>query len=241
MERRATTTKPDVRVRAITFDAGQTLVELDAEMLAARLGERGVAIAPAAIDAAWPRAWRAHEAAVAAGAQHPWRTLMRALLVEAGVADAEPIDGLVEWLYGEQPRANLWRRAVPGMRALVGELHAAGVPMAVLSNSEGRLAELLDELGWSRWFVAIADSGRLGVAKPDPAIFAWTCARLGVAPVEVVHVGDSREADVAGALGAGLGAVWFGPGAAPLDEPRAVACADAAALRRQCVAWGLLS
>ena len=225
------------RPRAITFDAGQTLVELDTAMLSARLGERGVACTAAALERALPGAWKHHEAAVAAGAKHPWKEMMTALLEGAVVAGSAPH---VDWLFDQQPTRNLWRRPVEGMRMLVEELHAARVPMAVLSNSEGRLEELLVELDWARLFVAIADSGRLGVSKPDPGIFAWTCERLGVAAEDVVHIGDSREADVEGAIAAGLRAVWFGPAARDLGDPRVVACADATALRRQLVAWRVL-
>jgi len=56
----------------------------------------------------------------------------------------------------------------------------------------------------------------------------------------VAHVGDSREADVDGALAAGLRAVRFGPGARlrPDDDPaRTAACADAAALRGTLAGW----
>ena len=228
------TTPREAAVRALTFDAGPTLVELDTAMLAARLGERGVAVTEDALERALPDAWRHHEAAVAAGAKHPWKEMMTALLGGAGVAAPGPH---VEWLWEQQPGRNLWRRPVRGMRALVEELAAAGVPIAVLSNSEGKLAELLDELGWAPHFVAIADSGALGIAKPDRGIFDWTCTQLGVPAAEVVHIGDSYEADIEGALGAGLRAVWFGPAARDLGDPRVVACVDAAALRRQLVAW----
>lgn len=221
----------DPKPRAITFDAGQTLVELDTAMLARRLGERGVAVEEATLAAALPEAWRVHEAEQAAGARHPWKVLMAAILAGTGAED------LVDWLWDEQPHANLWRRPVTGMRELVAELHGRGVPMAVISNSEGRLAALLDELGWARWFVAIADSGALGIAKPDAGIFAWTVERLGVPAAETVHVGDSREADVEGALAAGMRAVWFGPAARELGDDRVVACADAAALRRAIAGW----
>jgi len=224
-------------VRAVSFDAGQTLVELDTGMLAARLAGRGVAVSEAALDAALPTAWRRHEAAVAAGVRHPWRELMTALLDAAGVGAG--VAPLVDWLWDEQPRHNLWRREVPGMRALVAEL-ATELPVIVISNSEGKLAELLAELGWTRDLVAIADSGVLGVAKPDPAIFAWALARLGLPAADVVHVGDSRRADVDGARAAGLRAVWFGPEARllPDDDPAWIAaCPDAAAVRDTLARW----
>jgi putative hydrolase of the HAD superfamily len=54
--------------------------------------------------------------------------------------------------------------------------------------------------------------------KPDPAIFRYALERAGVEPHEAVHVGDSLEADVAGALGAGMRAVWFNTkGEGPVD------------------------
>jgi HAD superfamily hydrolase (TIGR01549 family) len=220
-----------VRARAITFDAGQTLVELDSAMLARRLAERGVAAQDTALEAALPSAWRKHEQAVAAGARHPWKVLMAGILAGTGG------EHLVDWLWDEQPRANLWRRPVPGMRELVADLHTSGVPMAVISNSEGKLAALLEELGWAPWFAAIADSGALGVAKPDRGIFTWTLERLGVPPEAAIHVGDSREADVEGALAAGMRAVWFGPFARDLDDPRVAICPDASSLRRTLAEW----
>src|SRR5512146_1095152 len=149
--------------RAITFDVGQTLLELDTAMLARRVGERGVSVDERALDAALPEAWRVHDRAVLAGARHPWKTFMAAVLEGAGIAAP---GGIVDWLHAEQPRANLWRRPIAGMRALVASLHGRA-PLAIVSNSEGAIAALLEELGWAPWFDAIADSGQLGVAKPD--------------------------------------------------------------------------
>ena len=56
---------------------------------------------------------------------------------------------------------------------------------------------------------ALAISGEVGAAKPDPAIFRHALARLGVAPERVTMVGDSWENDVLGALGSGMAAVWL--------------------------------
>jgi putative hydrolase of the HAD superfamily len=215
----------------VTFDAGQTLLELDTAFLARRLGERGVATTGAALDRALPGAWASYEALVAAeGAAHGgprgWKHLVGALLAGAGVAEPSP---LVEWLYVEQRTRNLWRRPVAGMLELVDDLRAAGLAVGVISNSEGRLAELFAELGWSERFACVADSGRLGIDKPDPRIFAWTLARLGAPAGGVVHVGDSLAADVAGARGAGMRAIWFGGHTRATEG--AIACADAAAVR----------
>jgi len=127
------------------------------------------------------------------------------------MALSEPaMANLVDLLWDQQPISKLWRRPVPGMIELMRELRRAGVAVTVLSNSEGRLAELADGLGWLDDFVAIADSGRLGMEKPGREIFPWTAPQLETPLKAVVHVGDSVAADVAGALAASMSAVWFG-------------------------------
>ncbi len=47
-------------------------------------------------------------------------------------------------------------------------------------------------------------SAEFGAAKPDPSIFAAALELAGAAPEEAWHAGDSPEADVAGALAAGV-------------------------------------
>lgn len=229
---------------AVTFDAGQTLVELDVGMLAARLAERGLVVAPDALARAQPAAWQAYDRIVGRPADapaHPWQMFMRALL--AGAAPSEPaatVAALAAWLFDEQPRRNLWRHPVPGMLDVVDALTAAGVGVAVVSNSEGRLAELLTEIGMAARFVAIADSGRLGVDKPDRRIFDWAAARLAVPTTALIHVGDSWAADIVGARGVGARAIWFRPTAAGPDDPAIATAVDAAGVRAALVAWAVL-
>lgn len=227
---------------AVTFDAGQTLVGLDHHMLAARLGEQGVEVAAAALERAEAPAWKAYEAGVARGAPDAWQVFMRALVAGAAPAlDEARVAELAAWLFGQQPTRNLWRRLLPGMIELVDELRGAGVPVAVVSNSEGRLAALLAEIGVVDRFVAVADSGALGVEKPDRRIFDWAAARLGVDVTSIIHVGDSWAADVVGARGVGARAIWFGPAAKATDDPAVAAAADAGAVRAALVAWGVLA
>lgn len=229
--------------RAVSFDAGQTLIELDTAMLVRRLGGRGVAVTEDALARAQPAAWLTYDEIMKHGGHKaPWQVFMTTLLAGAGVADA-PAAELSAWLWDEQPRANLWRRPIAGMFELAAELAAAGVPVAILSNSEGRLEELIDEIGWRAPFRAVVDSGRFGAAKPERAIFLHTAAVLGAAPAEVVHIGDSWNADIAGARAAGMRAIWFGPvamaRAATLDDVGVAAAEDAAGVRAVLAAWGL--
>ncbi|MEB2312649.1 MAG: HAD-IA family hydrolase [Sorangiineae bacterium] len=229
----------------MTFDAGQTLLALDHELLARRVAERGAVLDAGRAAQATPEAWRAYGRAKARGAEgaEAWMSFMRALLERSGV-EAARLPALVSWLFEQQPERNLWRRPVPGMFELARELAGRGIPVGVLSNSEGRLEALIEELGRREPFACVVDSGRLGFEKPDRRIFELTAERLGVTPDALVHVGDSWEADVRGALGVGARAIWFDaesdalPGEAPEAQVRRAR--DAGEVRDALRAWALL-
>lgn len=224
---------------AVTFDFGQTLAELDTAFLAERLGERGALADPSLLDRASGPAWAAYDAAKARGdvAFAAWGAFMRALLDGAGVRSASASAGdrtpsLVEWLWAQQPSQNLWRRPIPGMLELVADLHERGVPLAIISNSEGRLAELLAEMDVARFFCHVSDSGVLGFEKPDRRIFEHAARGLGVPPGALVHVGDAWVADVEGALSVGASAIWVTPRTGSRVLPAGVvACGNAIEIR----------
>jgi len=224
----------------VTFDAGMTVIDLDLDFLARRLGERGVDVSPAALERGAPAAWKRYDELNAAGIGHPWTQLMATLLAGAGVAHA---DELAQWLRDEQPRKNLWRKPIAPMLGLAKELAARGVTVAVLSNSEGGLADLFEEIDLAQHFAAIIDSGKLGIEKPDPRIFAYTLERLGGTAERAVHIGDSWTADILGALGAGWrGAIYYPSRAneAPaVVDPRVAIAHTAAEARAALSAFGI--
>lgn len=231
-------------VNAVTFDFGQTLVELDHELLARRVTEVGAELDVKRARAETPAAWLAYNAAKRAGQQGEpaWRTFMRTLLVGANVTRGneparELADELSQWLWQQQPHRNLWRKPITGMIELVVELEARNVRLGIVSNSEGRLSELLSELGLRSRFACVADSGVLGVEKPDPRIFQWAAEQLGVCAHDIVHVGDAWEADVRGALSVGARAVWFGPQDDRALPPGVVACSTAAEVDQALTGW----
>jgi HAD superfamily hydrolase (TIGR01549 family) len=231
----------DIPTTILSFDIGQTLVELDLDFLARRLGERGLEVAPGALVAASPAAWAHYDVLTDRGIGHPWRELMAALVHGAGVPAAQ-VDPAVEWLWEQQPTVNLFRRPIAPMVELARELQAEGTPLIVVSNSEGRLAELLAEIGLSDLFAAVVDSGRLGIEKPDRRIFEHALAQISApADASVIHIGDAWSADITGALGAGWRAIWYGRRAKPVDDPRVGVAADAAGVRATLERWGVLA
>jgi putative hydrolase of the HAD superfamily len=92
---------------------------------------------------------------------------------------------------------------VPALAALREE----GIPLAIVSNWDSSLANLLEAHGLTRAFSAILISAVEKSAKPHPEIFHRACARLGVAPGDALHVGDSLEEDYGAARSAGLRAL----------------------------------
>jgi len=72
------------------------------------------------------------------------------------------------------------------------------------------LPGVLEAVGLAPYFDYVAASALEGVAKPDPQIFRVVLHKLGVAPQEAVHIGDSPD-DVAGAEAAGVTPLLFDP------------------------------
>ncbi|EMA38987.1 HAD family hydrolase [Halococcus hamelinensis] len=107
---------------------------------------------------------------------------------------------------------------VPGAEAALRETDA---PLGLVTNgSEATQRAKLDALGIAdRFDVRVfADTGGI---KPDPAPFEHALSELDVDPQGTVHVGDSLQADVAGANALGIRSVWISHGeAGPVDEVR---------------------
>jgi len=221
----------------VTFDYGQTLAELDHDFLAQRVQSFGGQLDSSAAQAADVAAWAAYGAAKALGHARAWQRMMLEFLRAGGIRPASGLDEpeyaekIANRLWDAQPSYNLWRKPVPGMFELVRALVAKQIAVGVISNSEGRLAELLQELGQAASFRVVVDSGRVGFDKPDARIFEHGAKAMGMALAEIVHVGDAWEADVVGARNAGAQAVWFRPTDARALPHGVVACRDARELR----------
>jgi putative hydrolase of the HAD superfamily len=97
-------------------------------------------------------------------------------------------------------RFHAYADSAPTLRAL----REAGIRTAVVSNWDWSLHERLAETGLAELVDGAIASAEIGSAKPDGAIFEAALKRVGVRPDQAWHVGDTPEADVAGARAAGL-------------------------------------
>ncbi len=114
-------------------------------------------------------------------------------------------------------------RPVDGARETLRALRACGVPAAILTNGWTPLQQkkIAHALGDDALALTILVSDALGAIKPSRAAFDALVDALAVPRERVWYVGDNVRADVAGALDAGLRAVWIDPGGAgyPQDVP----------------------
>ena len=125
-------------------------------------------------------------------------TLERAFAA-CGVDDA-PVADAFEAYFAARNRVDCYPDAIPALHAL-----AARLPLASLSNGNADLARI----GLRGHFRACISARDCGVAKPSAAIFHAACSALGVAPGELLHVGDDPWLDVAGAHAAGVCSAWL--------------------------------
>jgi HAD superfamily hydrolase (TIGR01549 family) len=94
----------------------------------------------------------------------------------------------------------------PGIPEMLQQVRDLDLKMGLLSNARNDWAvkEIMERLGLTRYFDVILTSAGLGVRKPRPEPFREMLKMLGIAPAEAVMVGNSMEADVAGAVPLGI-------------------------------------
>ena len=95
----------------------------------------------------------------------------------------------------------------PESEAVLRRLRETGVGMYVISNWDLGLFEVLEDLGWMRYFDGVVVSAVSGVEKPDPRLFEEALEASGVGRDRVVHVGNDPVIDISGAAEVGIDTV----------------------------------
>ena len=218
---------------AIFFDAVGTLIYLPKSVgfHYALVGRAvGLNLDAGALDQAFAQAWKQMPARAATREPRKnddkdwWRKLVDHIFKDVAPKTSElDRDAFFEAAYAHFAEAGVWE-----MYPEVPEVLAALQPhyrLGVISNFDGRLRMILDQLGISKFFTALAISSEVGADKPDPFIFQRAAELCGIAPSEAIHVGDDPVHDWEGAERAGL-AIY------KLERPRnslremVVACAS---------------
>lgn len=116
-----------------------------------------------------------------------------------GIDDA-PLDALFEVFAAARNSVVLYPDALPALERL-----RAVRPVASLTNGNADL----ERIGLHMHFAHRISARDIGAAKPDARIFLAAAEKLGVAPENILHVGDDPELDVVGARDAGLRTAWI--------------------------------
>ncbi len=144
---------------------------------------------------------------------HLRRRLFRQLARESGYAEAE--FGARAWEIYIEARHDVrfFDDVLPVLERL-----AERFTLVALSNGNAEIARV----GLDRLFRFGLCAREVGRPKPHPAIYRQACKRLGLAPADMVHVGDHPEHDVLGAARAGLATVWLNRDGRPWPAEMAV-------------------
>ena len=223
-----------MRLRAIFFDAGNTLLRMNYADIAGALGRLGVTATAGEVQRAeWTARVRLDtDVLVNARSTESRDTHLRYLryiLEGLGVTDERTVDAVDAWRRAYNLPVGLWNTADPDAVPALEAVRAAGIRSAVISNSNGTIRSLMERLGLIDKLDFVIDSGEEGVEKPDPRIFEIALARAGTKPAQTAYIGDLYSIDVRGARGAGIRPVLLDPGRCwgPRDCDTAVSVLDA--------------
>ncbi len=111
-------------------------------------------------------------------------------------------DNFFEIAYDHFAEAGVWN-LYPEVLDVLKQLRER-FQLAVISNFDGRLRLILQNLGISKYFAHLFISSELGADKPDPEIFRRALKLIHLNADEVLHVGDDPERDWKAAKEAGL-------------------------------------
>lgn len=139
---------------------------------------------------------------------------LRRLTAACGAPDD---DELVAHLYAASKDFEL--EPYEEVPAVLEELLALGVPVAVCSNWDWDLDRALEQAGIDHLVGPAVTSARAGARKPHPRIFTTALEAVGVEPGAALFAGDTWHADVEGAVAVGMEALHVRREDAPAGDP----------------------
>jgi len=197
----------DRDVKVIFFDVGNTLLFPDRRTILAPLHERGVVPSSEQLQALERQTKNEFDALLEKDgrADHGfWYLFYSHLLEELRLQDDDLRTALVE----ATRRSANWCEIKPGTRQSLERI-AARHRIGVISNADGKIAEVLGRCGIADCFRTITDSGIVGYEKPHRAIFETALREMAASPEESLYVGDVYSVDYLGATRAGMHALLF--------------------------------
>ena len=215
-------------IRAVTFDLWNTLLTSPTGGLEIRrqyweevIRERNLDIPPALLEGVLSVLPDRFETEWRAGRHYgPERALEESFAAFSDRVNAEDCQALADAF--DLASYHLQVMPVPDAANVLSAVASTGLVVGIVSDTNlaiGRhLRTYLDRYGILEHVHFAAFSDEVGVYKPNPLIFQAALHGLGVDdPASVIHVGDLKRTDIAGARAFGMGTVRFS-GAIDDDE-----------------------
>jgi putative hydrolase of the HAD superfamily len=192
------------RPNAIFFDVGNTLLFPNRDVILRPLHGRGVRPTIEQWHSIERKTKKEFDSQMRSGTvDHGfWHLFYTHLLGELGIDD----DSLRNTLTDSTRVSANWCVIPPGTREILDRL-GRQYRIGVISNADGKIAEVLTTCGIADCFRTITDSGIVGYEKPHPAIFEAALRELNARPEESLYVGDGYSIDYVGATNAGMQAM----------------------------------
>jgi putative hydrolase of the HAD superfamily len=214
-------------LRAVTLDATGTLIACPAmpDIYAEVLARHGIATAPDEVRRVFPVVWKELDCltppgldrftSFEGGSRAFWSRLLTRLCELIDTAEPGPFAAAE--LFHRFSLPDAWM-VFPDVVPALETLRSLGLRLAVISNFDERLPNLLAGLGLAHRVDLVVPSSSLGLAKPNPRLFRHVLERLEVEPDAALHVGDHRLEDLEGAQAAGMEAVLLDRGRGPTPD-----------------------
>jgi putative hydrolase of the HAD superfamily len=205
-------TAMNAKVKVIFFDVGNTLLFPNRERIHAPLAASGIRLENEHLRDLECRTKNQFDGIMTnkGSTDHSfWWMFYSQLLSEIGFKD----DAVRDRLVASIRNSGNWDTIRPGTSEQLLEI-GKQYRIAVISNADGKIEDVLRRCGIADCFQTITDSGLVGYEKPHPEIFHQALKSMNAAPDESLYVGDVYSIDYLGATGAGMQAVLMDvPGA----------------------------
>ncbi len=198
------------RFRTVFLDAGGVLVTPNWHRASAALARQGVTVTPDALAGAEPFVKLELDVAPAVQStsdrQRAYAYFDR-ILLRVGIAISAATDAAVREIAAFNDDEGAWDVVTPGAVDALRRLRASSLRIVVVSNSNGKVRQILRRVGLEPSVDLVIDSHEEGVEKPDARLFEVALERSAADRATTIHCGDIYHVDVVGARAAGLPAV----------------------------------
>ncbi|XP_004849590.1 haloacid dehalogenase-like hydrolase domain-containing protein 3 [Heterocephalus glaber] len=212
-------------IRLLTWDVKDTLIRLRhpvGEQYAAKAQAHRLEVEATALGQAFGQVYKAQNhrfptygLSQGLTSRQWWQDVVLQTFHLAGVRDPQAVATIADQLYEDFSSPCTWQ-VLEGAETTLRRCRNRGLRLAVISNFDRRLEDVLVGLGLREHFDFVLTSEAAGWPKPDPRIFHKALQLAHTEPASAAHIGDSYRCDYQGARAVGMHS-FLVVGSEPLD------------------------